>query len=54
MEVPPAMKKKSTKKKTDEEPTQWERRLKRDVHYNMRLLEAMKPFMDTFMTSQKA
>lgn len=52
MEMPPLVKKKSTKKKVDDELTQWQHRLGRDVRYNTRLLEVMKPFVDTFMVSQ--
>ncbi|KAH1129146.1 hypothetical protein J1N35_000524 [Gossypium stocksii] len=54
MEVPPVVTKKSTKKKPNDEPTQWERRLGRNVRYNIRLLEPMKPCMDTFVRSQRA
>ncbi|PPE01742.1 hypothetical protein GOBAR_DD01222 [Gossypium barbadense] len=49
MEVLSIVKKKNATKKIDVEPTQWEHRLGRDVCYNTRLLEAMKPFMDTFL-----
>ncbi|PPD94780.1 hypothetical protein GOBAR_DD08173 [Gossypium barbadense] len=52
MEVPSLVKKKSIKKKVDDEPTQWQCRLGRDVRYNIRLLEVIKPFVDTFMASQ--
>ncbi|KAH1114110.1 hypothetical protein J1N35_007488 [Gossypium stocksii] len=54
MVVPLVVKKKSAKAKTDDEPIRWECRLERDVRFNMRLLDFMKPFMDTFMASQEA
>ncbi|KAK5775875.1 hypothetical protein PVK06_043829 [Gossypium arboreum] len=54
MEVPPMVKKKSAKKNIYDEPTWCEHRLERDMHYKMRLLKAMKPFMDTFEISHGA
>ncbi|PPS15628.1 hypothetical protein GOBAR_AA04951 [Gossypium barbadense] len=55
MEMPLAPPNKSTKakvKKTDE-PTQLERRLGCDVHYNVRLLESIKIGMAMFVRIQK-
>ncbi|PPD85413.1 hypothetical protein GOBAR_DD17648 [Gossypium barbadense] len=53
MDVPQVTKKPSAKKKTKDEPTQWQRRLGQDLRYNARMLEAMKPFMDMFLAKEE-
>ncbi|PPD85935.1 hypothetical protein GOBAR_DD17128 [Gossypium barbadense] len=47
-------KKSSAERKTKGEPTWWQRRLRNDISYINRMLETMKPFISTFMVSQRA